>query len=311
MAGRILAIVNPRSAAGATARRWPAVEAKLRDALGPLEVEFTRGPRDAERISREGVRAGIELVIAAGGDGTASEVAAGLLGAGLEGYAEVALLPLGTGGDLTRGLGLPREIDAAIAGIARGKTRRLDAGRVSYTSPEGHPVATHFLNISSLGISGLVTDLVNRAPKALGGRVSFFLGTLRAIARWQAPRVALRIDGALVYDGPLHLAAVANGSYFGGGMRVAPDARPDDGRFDVVAIRGSPKLRLLRKFPLIYGGRHLDLPEVFVRRGSLVEAEAVDRGTDVRIEIDGEPLGKLPARYELLPAALTLRGIGP
>ena len=311
MAGRILAIVNPRSAGGATARRWPAVEAKLRDALGPLEVEFTRGPRDAERIAREGVRAGIELLIAAGGDGTASEVGAGLLGADLARFAEIALLPLGTGGDLTRGLGLPREVDAAIAGIARGKTRRLDAGRVVYTSHGGHPVATHFVNISSLGISGLVTDLVNRAPKALGGRVSFFLGTLRAIARWQAAPVALRVDGALVHEGPLHLAAVANGPYFGGGMRVAPDARPDDGCFDVVAIRGCAKSRLLRKFPLIYGGRHLGLPEVAVRRGSLVEAEPLGSDGDVFIEIDGEPLGKLPARYELLPEALTLRGAEP
>ena len=308
MAGRILAIVNPRSAGGATSWRWPAVEAKLRDALGPLEVEWTRGPRDAERIAREGVRAGTELVLVAGGDGTTGEVAAGLLGAGLAHYAEIALLPLGTGGDLTRGLGLPRDLDAAIAAIARGKTRRLDAGRASFVGRDGRPLETFFVNISSFGLSGLVTDLVNRAPKALGGRVSFFIGTLRAIVRWHAVPVALRVDGALAHEGPLHLAAVANGSHFGGGMRVAPDARPDDGCFDVVAIRGSSKARLLGKFPLIYRGGHLDLAEVSVRRGSHVEAEA-QGGAEVFLEVDGEPLGKLPARYELLPAALTVRGV--
>ena len=104
-------IVNPKSRGGATGRRWPSIEAKLRDTLGAIDVEPTRGPRDAERIAREGVRAGVELVIAAGGDGTASEVVAGIVGAGLGAYAELALLPLGTGGDLARGLGLEGSLD--------------------------------------------------------------------------------------------------------------------------------------------------------------------------------------------------------
>jgi YegS/Rv2252/BmrU family lipid kinase len=268
-------------------------------------VEFTRRPRDAERLAREGVRAGVELVIAAGGDGTASEVGAGLLGADLARYAEIALLPLGTGGDLLRGLGLSRDVDAAIAGIASGKTRRLDAGRVSFRDREGRPAETYFVNIASLGLSGLVTDLVNRAPKRLGGRVSFLVGTLRAIARWRAVPVALRVDGELIHEGLLHLAAVANGSYFGGGMQVAPNAEPDDGRFEVIILRGASKPRLLRKLPLIYGGRHLHLPEVVHCSGGLVEADAE---SDVWIEIDGEPLGRLPARFELLPGALVLRG---
>jgi len=307
VAARILAIVNPRSAGGATRRRWSAIEARLRESLGALEVEFTRGPRDAERLAREGVRAGVELVIAAGGDGTASEVAAGLLGADLARYAEIALLPLGTGGDLPRGLGGPCDVDAAIAAIASGKTRRIDAGRASFRDRDGRAAETHFVNIASLGLSGLVTDLVNRAPKQLGGRVSFLLGTLRAIARWRALPVTLRVDGATVHEGPLHLAVIANGSYFGGGMQVAPDARPDDGRFDVVVLRGASKPRLLRKLHLVYRGGHLGLPEVVSRRGVAVEAESEH---EVWIEIDGEPLGRLPARFELLPGALTLRGGG-
>ena len=305
MAARTLVIVNPRSAGGATHRRWSPIEARLRGALGALEVEFTRGPRDAERLAREGVRAGVELVIAAGGDGTASEVAAGLLGADLARYAEIALLPLGTGGDLLRGLGLSRDVDAAIAGIAQGKTRRLDAGRVAFRDRDGRAAETYFVNIASLGVSGLVTDLVNRAPKQLGGRVSFFVGTLRALARWRAAPVALRVDGELVHEGLLHLAVVANGSYFGGGMQVAPNARPDDGSFEVVVLRGASKRRLLHKFPLIYRGRHLDLPEVATFRGTRVEA---DSEREVWLEIDGEPLGRLPARFELLPGALALRG---
>jgi YegS/Rv2252/BmrU family lipid kinase len=308
---RTLVILNPMSRSGATARRWPALEAKLRAALGPLEVERTRGPRDAERIAREGVRAGSELLVVAGGDGTLSETAAGLLGADLARYARIAPLRLGTGGDFARGLGIPASLDAALERIAAGKSRTLDAGRVSYRDQAGRPATTHFVNISSIGVSGLVTRLVNEAPKALGGRVSFLVGTLRALARWRAAPVRLRVDGELVHDGPMDLAAVGNGSYFGGGMQVAPDARPDDGLFDVVWIRGSSRVKLVRKLPLLYQGRHVALPEVSVRRATLVEAEPGQPEADVRIEIDGEPLGGLPARFELLPGALTLCGIDP
>jgi YegS/Rv2252/BmrU family lipid kinase len=301
--------VNPTSQGGATRRRWPAVEAKLRAALGALEVEFTRGHRDAERLAREGVRAGVELVIVAGGDGTTSEVVEGLLGAGLGGYAELALLPLGTGGDFARGLGMRAGgVDAAIERIAHGKARRIDAGLATFRGRDGREVRTHWLNIASLGISGLVTELVNRTPKRLGGRVSFLLGTLRAIARWEAAPVAVRVDGVLVHQGPLHLAAVANGSCFGGGMRVAPDARPDDGLADVVLIRGASKARLLRKLPLVYRGRHLGLAEVSSFRGRRVEASSE---REVWVEIDGDPLGRLPASFELVPGAIALRGLPP
>jgi YegS/Rv2252/BmrU family lipid kinase len=305
---RTLVIVNPKSRGGATGRRWAGVEAKLRDALGALDVEMTRGPRDAERIAREGVRAGAELVIAAGGDGTASEVVAGVLGAGLGGHAEVAFLPLGTGGDLARALGTDVAVETVIGRIAGGKSRPLDAGRAHFTGRDGHERSTHFVNIASIGVSGLVTELVNDAPKHFGGRVSFFVGTVRAIARWRAAPVTLRVDGALVHEGLLHLAAVANGRYFGGSMHVAPEARFDDGLFDVVAIRGEGgKGKLLRNFPRLYSASHVALAEVSQRRGVIVEALA---DAPVPIEIDGEPLGRLPARFECLPGALRLRGAG-
>lgn len=304
-------IVNPTSGGGATSRRWTAIEAKLRAAIGDLDVEHTRGPRDAERIAREGARAGADLLIAAGGDGTASEVVAGVLGAGLGAKTDVGFLPLGTGGDLVRILGgdpsAGAPLDTTIARIAGGKTHAFDAGSATFTTTDGRSRTTHFVNIASIGLSGLVTKLVNEAPKVLGGRVSFLLGTLRGIARWRAGAVSLRVDGKLVHEGALHLAVVANGRYFGGGMHVAPQARFDDGLFDVVVIRGEGgKGRLLRHLPKLYAGAHLTLPDVVSTRGRVVEATSAE---DVPIEIDGEPLGYLGARFECLPGALRLRGL--
>jgi YegS/Rv2252/BmrU family lipid kinase len=305
---RTLVVVNPASGGGAARRRFERALPRLRDVLGECDVAWTGAPRDAERIAREGVRAGVERIVVAGGDGTMSEVVSGLLAAGLGGYVELALLPLGTGGDLRRTLALPADMGGALAAIARGERTALDAGRVSYVDRSGRDAVSYFANIASLGISGLTTELVNHAPKALGGRLSFLFGTLRSIASYRAAPVALRVDGDLVHEGPLVLAAAANGRFFGGGMEVAPRARPDDGLLDVVAIPGFGKLRLLSELPRIYRGSHLDVPGVVWRRGAFVEAEPL--GEPPWVEIDGEPLGRLPARIEVLPKALTVVGCG-
>ncbi len=309
MSARTLVVLNPRSRSGVTGRRFAAVEPRLRTALGPLEVACTRGPRDAERIAREGARSGVERIVIAGGDGTTSEVVTGLLGSGLAGQVELALLPLGTGGDLLRTLGIPRDLDAALARIATGRAVPIDAGRARYRDRTGREAVSYFLNVASLGMSGLVTELVNRVPKWLGGRTSFLFGTLHALARWRNLAVRLRLDGELLYEGPLVLATAANGRYFGGGMHVAPHARPDDGLLDVVVVPDLPKLRLLTALPTLYRGTHLGVPGVLERRGRRLEAEPL--GECAATELDGEPLGGLPACYEALPGAVRVLGARP
>lgn len=289
-----------------TARRWRALEPRVREALGPVEVESTRGPRDAARIAREGVRAGVERVIVAGGDGTVNETVTGLLGADLGGYAQLGVLPLGTGGDFARSVGLPRRFDAALEVLSAGHAARVDAGRIHYVDHAGKKATAFFVNIASFGISGLTDELVNRASKRLGGTASFLIGTVKALARHQSERVVIRVDGEVVYEGPLVLATAANGLYFGGGMLVAPQARLDDGWLDVVAVPGMSKAGLLRKLPLIYSGKHLDDPAVGVFRGRLIEAHST--GGSVLLDVDGEALGALPARFELIPRALDVIG---
>jgi YegS/Rv2252/BmrU family lipid kinase len=303
---RTLVIVNPRSHAGATGRRWGAIEAKLRRALGPLEVEWTRAPHDAERLAREGLRSGVEQVILAGGDGTTNEAVSGMLSAGVEGTPTLGLLPLGTASDVGRTLGIPRDVDAAIERLAGPARRVVDAGRVRYCARDGRDRDGYFLNIGSFGLSGLAADLVNKTSKVMGGRTSYVAAALRAIARHRNVRAAVRIDGELVHEGPLVLAAAANGRFFGGGMQVAPRASMDDGWLDVVVISQLSKAGLLRSLPSIYRGAHLEHPAVAYRRGRRVDADA-EPGT-VSLEVDGEARGTLPASFEVLPGALELLG---
>ncbi|MBW2494833.1 MAG: diacylglycerol kinase family lipid kinase [Deltaproteobacteria bacterium] len=306
---RTLVIANPKSRNRATARRLKSLEAKLRHALGPLDFECTRAPRDAERIAREGVRSGVERLVVAGGDGTLSEVVTGLLSAGLGDYAAVGLLPVGTAGDFARGLGESRDLDAAIDRIADGKTLRVDAGRATYCCDDREGVTSYFANIASLGLSGDVAEWVNRAGKGFGGRLSYLLGALRGLARYRSEPVSISVDGESVFEGALAAAAIANGPRFGGGMQIAPNARVDDGVFDWVIVPAMSRLSLLRKIPLLYSGSHLRDSRILHGRGKRVEARAMNG--PVRIDVDGEALGALPARFEILPGAITLLGFEP
>ena len=303
---RTLVIVNPHSGGGSTRRRWRKLEPRVREALGALEIEHTQGARDAERLAREAVRAGIERIVVAGGDGTLAEVATGLLRAQLGNYAELAVLPMGTGCDFARTLGMPRDPVAALEVLRTGKARRIDAGHARYTGRNGAPADSYFMNAASFGVSSLVVELAQRSARRLGGTVAFALATVRALLSYQSARVALRVDGELACDGRFALVAAANGRHFGSGMRIAPDARLDDGWLDVVCVEGASGLRLIPKLPKLYRGTLLEDPVVRFRRGRHIEADAAPGA--VSLELDGEPVGALPAQIELLPGALSVVG---
>lgn len=302
---RTLVIVNPHSGGGATRRRWRALEPRVRDALGTIEIEHTRGPRDAERLAREAVRAGIERLVIAGGDGTLAEVATGLLRSQLADYAELAVLPMGTGCDFARALGVPRDPEDALAVLRTGKARRIDAGHARYVGRDGAPADSWFLNAASFGVSGRVVELA-QAAKWLGGTAAFLVATVRALLRYECARVALRIDGELACDEEVALVTAANGRQFGGGMQIAPNARLDDGWLDVVWVANTTGLRLVPKLPMLYRGTHLADPVVRARRGRRIEADAAPGA--VPLELDGEPLGALPAQIELFPGAISVVG---
>ena len=310
---RTLVIVNPKSANGATGRRWPEFKAALDRVLDSWDSAFTEGPRDATTIARRAVGEGYEALVAVGGDGTMSELVAGLfeedpaLGIGermLRPDMVVAPVRAGTGGDFARLLGLPHKLPAAVAHLAGAGTRPCDLGLLEYTTHEGGWARTAFLNIASFGLSGLVDEKVNASSKALGGTASFILGLGKALWAYRPVEVEIQVDGAPFYAGELLTCAVANGQYFGGGMRFAPEAALDDGAFDVVA-QVSAGLREYVGIRDLYTGKMIDWPSVRHTRGQVVEA--TPRGDHrVLLDVDGEAVGRLPAKVRILPAAVRL-----
>ncbi|MBN2358516.1 MAG: diacylglycerol kinase family lipid kinase, partial [Deltaproteobacteria bacterium] len=308
MEQHVTVVVNPRSKLGATGRGWPEMERALRQTWPSLQARLTEGPEHATTLARDAVRGGAELVIAIGGDGTNNEVVNGFFDAEsqpLATAAAFAFIGSGTGSDLGRSLCSQDSLQARIDAIAGSAGRRIDVGRVTFVDHEGRERRRIFVNISSFGVSGMVVRAVN--ARSSGGRVAYALETARAIFRYRNCPVAISVDGGEPSELELTLCAVANGQFFGGGMQIAPHAVVDDGQFDVVRVWGWRPIGFLANASKVYKGAHLGMRGVAESRGRQVVARPV-RGDEVLLDVDGEQPGRLPASFELLPAALNLRG---
>ena len=236
------------------------------------------------------------LLVVIGGDGTVNEVVNGVAGT----EAEIAVLPCGTGQDFGRTHGIPSRFDDAVRLALDGGTRTIDLGRVECEGADPR----FFANVASAGMSGAVARRANSMTKALGGRATFFYALTREFLAWQNTRVVVELEGGIRREGPMHDVIVANGNWHGGGMKLAPEARQDDGAFDVVTIGDVSKLDFVTTAPKLYSGRYLSHPKVELLRSSSVTIGADE---PLPLEVDGEPIGTTPARFEVVPSALRLR----
>lgn len=303
-------VVNPAAGGGRAGRLVGDVCRELMAAGLSARVHRTSARGHLAAVVRELVAQGAPTVAVMGGDGTFHDACDALLTAdgGLVDCARTtfAMLPAGTGGDFAaRTLGMPAEPAAVAAWIARARPAPLDLGVVEALSPRaGDRARMTFTNIASCGISGRVDYLVAEGPKWLSGKAAYLVATLRGLAGWRHRAVRVRVDGADVYEGPILTVAVANGRSFGGGMVIAPQADCADGVLDIVGVCGLGAAEIARNFPKIYKGTHLDARGIFTARGRVVEIDAAD--DDVLLDIDGEAAGRLPARFRVLPSALSI-----
>jgi YegS/Rv2252/BmrU family lipid kinase len=307
-----LVIVNPKSASGSTHQNWSATAAELRVHFGPFNVEFTRHQGDGVDIAEHAANAGRSLIIACGGDGTINEVANGIIRSGKD--AELGVLPSGTGGDFRRTLGIPLATRAAAACLRTGKAKLIDAGRVTFQDFSGETVSRYFLNVSSFGLAAAIVGRVKSARafdwlpiRSVRGRANFAVSTLQEVFGLEAVTIRVRID-----DGEEKMLqtinfCVANARYFGGGMMIAPDAKLNDGLFDIVNIGDIGTAKIVLNAYTLYRGTHLHLDEVNSSLAKKIEVSAAEPGTEIRLETDGELPGRLPATYELVPNALRVR----
>jgi YegS/Rv2252/BmrU family lipid kinase len=283
---RVALIVNPAAGGGKAAKVLPAVEDALRAEGVTFHTERTSSIEHARELAIAAHAAG-EVAVTLSGDGLVGAVAGAL--SGLEG-ATIGVLPGGRGNDFARVAGIPLDAVAATKVIATGSPQPLDLGEV-----DGRP----FIGIASLGFDSVANKLANEAPSQLGNLV-YAYAALRAVATWKHAHFVVTVDGdRREYVG--WSVAVANSGAYGGGMRLAPDAKLDDGLLDVVLSEASSKAHFLGSLPKVFKGTHVDDPRIHVLRGREIAIES-DRPFDVYA--DGDPIGTLPATVRVRHHAL-------
>jgi YegS/Rv2252/BmrU family lipid kinase len=309
-----LVIVNPESGGGATRDAWPTIASDLRTHFGAFKIAFTAKSGDATELAAEGARKGARLIVACGGDGTISEVANGILNSGKD--AELGILPRGTGGDFRRTLKIPLSTASAARVLREGKTRAIDVGRVTFINHEADEDTRFLIGVASFGMSAAVIDRVKeggpgwlpaQAPKWLKNRVTYGASMLKTAMKSPTTRVVVQLDDLTEQHLTVANLCIANARYFGGGMKIAPDAKLTDGKLDVITIGDLGSLKILANAPRIYLGSHLSMDQVHHALAKKIAARPADKNQRVAIEIDGELPGFLPATFQVVPKALRVR----
>jgi YegS/Rv2252/BmrU family lipid kinase len=282
---RLSLIVNPVAGGGRAGRALPAVGAELRRLGLEHRVQATLSLDHARALAREAAAAG-EIAVAFGGDGLIGAVAGAVRDDGVLG-----VLPGGRGNDFARSLSIPTDPVAACAVLSTGATRRLDLGVVGGRT---------FIGIASCGFDSVANRIANDT-KVVRGNLVYAYGALRALAGWRPAAFTVTVDAGPPRSLVGYTVAVANSGLYGGGMRLAPDARLDDGRLEVVTISDLPRVRFLALLPSVFKGEHVRRPEVEVVRARRVRIESPRPFT---MYADGDPIAQLPAEVEVLPGAV-------
>lgn len=305
---RVAVIVNPAAHKGGAAKRWPAIEAELSMRLGPFKPHFTQAPGHATELARGALAEGARRIVAVGGDGTVNEVLNGLLESSGRLTAVDAVLcpvPAGTANELCRALGYLADPRRAYDAAASDATRAIDLLHVRCAGLDGRQVERFGYLIVSLGAAATISHRTSQSrwAKKLGG-IAYFLMTPPVTLGYRNRAVAITIDGVPQGTRPIFTAMVANTENGGGGMKLMPGARFDDGVLDLIEMGDiSPLAMLTTVLPKVYGGGHVHHPKVRVSRGTSFRFEAE---VDTLVDLDGETVGRLPLEVSVIPKAFVV-----
>lgn len=299
---KTLIILNPHASGGRAGAMWGVLEPLLWDALGELVVAITQRPEDVAAHLENAYASGLTRVISIGGDGTNHALinALALLNERHPDGPPMVYgnLPIGTGRDWARGAGIPvDDAQAAARWIAEAQPHPTDIGLLTFDGQR-----EHFLNIASVGAGGEVAARVNRVAKRRPW--TFLWSTVQTLIQHEPQPMQVTLDGAPWYDGRSYIVAVANGTTFGHGMKIAPNAEVRDGLFDVVLVEGVSRPRILAALNQVYSGKHLSHPNVRSARARTVEVAG--SAAVLPMELDGELARGRALTFEVRPGLLHL-----
>jgi diacylglycerol kinase (ATP) len=280
-------VVNPVAGKRKSVELIPRIKEAAQKRGQEACLYITEGPGDAAKKAATAVGEGCRVVVAVGGDGTVNEVVNGIAESG----AVMGVIPTGSGNDFARTLGIPPNFESALGCVLQGETRAVDVGLIN---------GQRFVNVASVGFDSQVLLETYKIKKRIRGPLAYPLGVFKALAGYRPFNMEIETAERTIRKQAL-LAAVANGVYYGGGMKIAPEAVADDGLFDVVVVEDMPRLKILRLFPMIYSGRHLSRPEVEYFKTGRIKIECEEG----YINSDGEIIGSCPVEMVMHPGGIT------
>jgi len=294
---RGLVVINPNAGSSDLLAR---IEGPLAEA--GFEIHRTEGPGDAQRAATKAAQSGFDLVIAAGGDGTVTEVVEGIVAAG--GTACLGLLPLGTGNDLARTLAVPLDVEGALAVLLEGRERAIDLIRVEVLGA----LPVHAVNVAAGGFSGRVDEELTSEAKARWGTLAYLFGAARALPDLTGYKTTVAWDDGDVEQVDALNVIIANCRSCAGGRMVAPLANPEDGLLDVVIIRQGSLLDVAGAAARFALGNYLESDTILFRRARSV---SIRSDPPMLFNIDGELLPEgASISFRVLRAALRVL-VGP
>lgn len=288
---KVFFVVNPTAGKGHAIRKVPEIKAAM-EHMDDIEYDlrYTEKPGHASDIARTAAGEGYDIVFAVGGDGTVNEVVNGLVNTD----AALAVLPCGSGNDFARSVEIKGDTGEIIRKVIGGTRKKIDVGRID---------GRYFINIASAGFDAEVVLATQKAKKfLLSGSPAYITGLISTIFTYKPRKVKINLHNEII-DDRIILMAVANGKYYGGGMKAAPDAILDDGYFDVCIIRSMPKLKMLFLFPQFMKGRHKKFREVSFHRSDSVKIECENV---LAVNVDGEVYTEKGAEFELIKNMLNI-----
>ena len=300
--GVLTLVSNVKAGRGGVGKCLPQVERLLTERGLEYEVVRTEGSGHATILTREALERGRQLVVAVGGDGTIHEVVNGMVedDKAINAEARLGVVAAGTGSDFIKTFGIPSSPSHAVVHLDGHESFPIDIGKITFTE-DGKEVVRYFANVAEAGLGARVVERAARLPRILGPTVYFFAFWL-CLARHKPAEVKVDLM-TRTYEGPMNNMVIANGQFFGGGMKIAPKAAPTDGVLDL-QIEHAGKRDAIALMPKVYKGEHVPHPKIL--EAKRVEA-SIESSPPLLIEADGEVLGFTPARFELLREAIHLK----
>ncbi len=299
-------ILNPASSNGKTGKRLNEIKNAADTFFGKDYIlHVTEYHLHAVEIARKIVAAGGRNIIAAGGDGTINEIINGIFSHPLEIRSEcnLGIINGGTGQGFSQSIGLPACLEKQLEIIKNGQTNLVDVGYSKFKNQKVEEEERYFINEFQIGIGGEGVERVERKGKRWGGRLSFGLRTIQSIVSYTDQPLSIIIDGKKMTGKKFFGVIVANGAFMGGGMHLAPNAKVNDGVFNILIIHETKLLQRFLNFSKIYSGQH-----IYTKFFSYVNAKSVHVESSIKtlVEADGELLGNTPCSTKIIPKALRI-----